>query len=530
MKTYLLTALLVAPLASAAVEKPADWLAARIADGGATAAVIAEIDASGVRTQGFGERARGNDSVPTATTQFQVGSITKAFTNLLLAEMVADGKAKDEGTLRAAFGSDLAPKNEAIGKITLIELATHTSGLPRLPANMDASGPDPYAGYDTKALFAGLNGSRDEQPLGHFYAYSNFGAAALGEALGRLDGRGYREALQKRVIAPLGLSRTGFAADLDAASATSEGRSVGAWRFAAFAPAGAIWSSAGDLAKLVQACLGTQPWPLKHALDGDFVRRSDAGPFSVTRVWHLAPAGDAQVVWHNGATAGFHSVLAFRRDTKQGYVVLLSGDADPTGVVLKALGYEQKPPQWPPVDESVFGQYQLTKDFGIGIFERDGVLLLQATGQMALPIYGIGDDWYALGDVDASVHFVREGGKVVKLELAQNGVVQAGTRTAALATMAARQEVKLDAKLLDEYVGSYALGPGNELTVRKREGGLEAVLTGQQWLPIYASRKDEFFYRVVDAQLRFTRNKAGKVDAVRLLQGAIDQEAPRVER
>lgn len=530
MKTIVLAALLVAPLAAGAAEKPADWLAARIADGGASAAVLAEIDANGVRTQGFGKRARGSDSVPTATTQFQVGSITKAFTNLLLAEMVAEGKAKDEGTLRAAFGAEIAPKNADVGAITLIELATHTSGLPRMPVNMDASGPDPYAGYDAKALFAGLNASRDKQPLGHFYAYSNFGAATLGEALGRLDGHGYRDALAKRVLQPLALSRTTFAPDLDAATATSEGRSVGAWRFDAFAPAGALWSSAGDLAKLVQANIGTQPWPLKHELAGDFERRADAGPYAVTRVWHLAPAGDAQVVWHNGATAGFHSVLAFRRDTKRGYVVLLSGDADPTSVVLEGLGYAPTPPKAATVDKAVFGQYALTKDFGVGIFERQGQLFLQATGQPAFPIQPVGDDWYALGDVDASVHFVREGGKVTKLELAQNGIVQPAPRSAEVATMAARQEVALDAGLLDEYVGSYALGPGNELTVRRREGGLEAVLTGQGWLPIYASAKDEFFYRIVDAQLRFTRNKAGKVDAVRLLQGAIDQEAPRVER
>jgi CubicO group peptidase (beta-lactamase class C family) len=530
VRKLLLACLLSLPAAATAEPPPTDvesWLEARVADGTVTAAAFATIDGADSRVRGFGKRADGGDVGP--GTQFQAGSITKVFTNILLAEMVEDAVVEETTALGEVFGVALAPRNEAVADITLGRLATHTSGLPRLPANLDAGDvADPYGGYDAKELIAGLDGTRDRQPLGRFYSYSNFGAAVLGEALGRADGRGYRAALAARVLAPANLSRTGFVPGADRAAATVGGAAVDAWRFDAFAPAGGLWTCASDLAYFVGTYFGLKH-SLLHDTGSDGVRSADAGPFGVSRVWHLAPAGAETILWHNGATRGFQAIVAFRQDTQRGIVVLVAGDADPTEVVLRALGHVPAKPRAAKFDAGVLGQYQLAPSFGIGVFERNGQLFGQATGQPAFTLHAVGDDWYALGEVDASLRFVREAGKVAGLQLAQNGVLQDAKRVADVAAAAARREIELAADVLAAYPGSYQLAPGVVLAVRPREGGIEAMLTGQPWFPVYASAKDRFFYRVVDAELAFERDDTGKVTAVTLHQGGVVQRAPRAE-
>ncbi|HET7842711.1 MAG TPA: DUF3471 domain-containing protein, partial [Xanthomonadales bacterium] len=101
-------------------------------------------------------------------------------------------------------------------------------------------------------------------------------------------------------------------------------------------------------------------------------------------------------------------------------------------------------------------------------------------------------------------------------------------RVADVAAVAARKEIALPDDALAAYAGEYQLAPNVVIAVRPREGGIEAMLTGQPWFPVYASAKDRFFYRVVDAELEFERDADGKVVAVTLHQGGIDQRAPRV--
>lgn len=529
----LLAAAAVGPATNAAA--PADapdavdrFVETGLADGSIAGAAVARIDAGGVSTQGHGRRTLPDGAPPTGDTQFQLGSITKVFTNLLRAELVEAGVVADDTTLGALLGEGFDPRNDAVAAITLASLSTHTSGLPRLPSNLPLDDPDPYAKYAARDLVAGLERAREAQPLGHFYSYSNFGAGVLGYALGIADGGGYRKALATRVLAPLGLQRTGFEPGDDAASAVSGGKAVPHWRFDALAAAGALWGSAGDLGRLVQVFLGDAKASLRHDLARDLaVVERPHGAFDLTRVWHVAYAGEHPFYWHNGGTAGFHSFVGFRPDARRGVAILVSGDADPTAAGLDALGRTPREPRRAPVDASLAGQYRLTPAFGLGVHEVDGVLVVQATGQPAFALHAVRDDWYALGEVDASVRFVREDGRVVAAELAQNGIVQRAGRVAGTADVAARREIALDAATLDGYVGAYAFAPGVALTVRRRDAGLEAQLTGQPFFPVFPRAADRFFYKVVDAELAFERDDEGKVEAVVLHQGGVEQRAKR---
>jgi hypothetical protein len=334
--------------------------------------------------------------------------------------------------------------------------------------------------------------------------------------------------LTRHVIEPLGLKHTALDPGANAVDASQDGQTVAAWRFDALAGAGALWGSVDDLARLVQVWLGTHPHRLRHDLAADLeIIVPQAGAYAVTRVWHVARAGKHPIYWHNGGTAGFHSFVGFRPDSGRGVAILTSGDADPTAVGLKSLGATAVPAPPVAIDEAILGQYQLSPELGVGILKVDGVLVAQATGQPAFALHAAGDDWYAFGDIDASVHFLRGQGAITGLELAQGGRLQRAGRVADAALAAARREISLDATTFDAYVGSYAFAPGVALTVKRREGGIEAQLTGQPWFPVYARVADRFFYKVVDAELEFERDAGGKVTAVVLHQAGIEQRGQR---
>lgn len=514
--------------AAAAADELDAWLAARQADGSLAAASVARITGAQVRTSGFG---RIDERVPAGDTPFQIGSITKVYTNLLLAEAVAAGDLRYRDAIGGLLPEKLQPANPAVARITLEALATHRSGLPRLPPNLDlANTVDPYADYDEDKLLAGVAKARAGQPLGSFYTYSNFGVGLLGYLLGRQDGQGYRANLKQRVLAPLGLEETGFEPGEGAARAIQGGEAVRAWGFDdALAGAGALWGSTDDLARLVQAYLGHHEHQLAHALAEDLRVLGAAGDFEITRVWHVARAQGQPVYWHNGGTAGFNSFVGFRPDREEGLALLVSGGADPTDIGLRALGVAPIEPGEAEVDESLFGQYELSPQFGIGIHAEHGKLLAQASGQPAFQLHPLGEDWYALGEVDVALHFVRRDGQVEALELAQDGQLQMARRSHAVALSQQRREIEVDKAAQAALVGDYVFAPGLQLVVSLADAQLMAQLTGQPAFPVYPRSADRYFYKVVDAELQFVRGQDGKVEAVILHQAGIEQRAARVD-
>jgi CubicO group peptidase (beta-lactamase class C family) len=480
---------------------------------------------------GAGALAPDGGAPPTRATRYQIGSVTKVLTNLLLAEMVARGEVSYDTTLRDLLADEVDFANEAVGDITLMELATHTSGLPRLPANLaPANNRDPYADFDREALYRALASTREGQPLGKRYAYSNFGLGLLGHLLGRVHGDGYRAALAERVLAPLGLEATGFDAGKSAASGYSGGQVTQAWTFDALAGAGALWSNADDLMRLAGIQLGASDHGLAHDLAGDReIVVAEAGPFRLTRVWHVAESAEGRIFWHNGATSGYKSFFGFRPETGEALALLLAGDVDPLGVASAWFGIEIEVPVAEWLDPGIAGQYRLGPQLGIGVFAGERGPVAQLSGQPPAALEAVGDDWYAINVADASLRFLREDGEIVAVELVQNGVVQRAEKVADEAAVRSRREVELSPEELEAFVGEYELAPQASFTIRRGDSGLEARLTGQPFFPIFPRGEDVFFYKVVDAELHFQRDENGEVDALVLHQGGIEQRAERVE-
>ncbi|WP_103030155.1 serine hydrolase domain-containing protein, partial [Salinibacter altiplanensis] len=193
-------------------------------------------------------------SAPTARTLFEIGSVTKTFTGLLLADAIARSPV-DPSTPVAALLPDsvaLAPSDSTT--MTLKHLATHRSGLPRLPANLNpAVRPgDPYAAYDAQALHAFLDGYVPPRPPGVQYEYSNLGVGLLGHLLARRADTTYAALVRQRITGPLGLSDTRAALSKEQRRRFAQGHNrAGAptspWHFEALAGAGALRSSAADM-------------------------------------------------------------------------------------------------------------------------------------------------------------------------------------------------------------------------------------------------------------------------------------------
>lgn len=315
-----------------------DEAVARRGSGYAGLAVAAFMDqAEGFCAAGRVERPPGPDTL------FQIGSVTKVVTALLL----ADAAARGEVTLEEPV-TTFVPELSAVqggAAVTLAHLATHTSGLPRLPPGLLREGlrhrEDPYRDLDAEALRWAVTRTRLRSTPGVRVRYSNYGAGLLGLALEVITGATYASLVADRVAAPLGLRDTVVTprpdqADRRAVGHSRRGRPVPYWDLAALAGAGALFSTPHDLLRLLRAHLDPPAGTLGEAVRLVQQPRARAGRMlQVGLGWHLTPLPRTPhtVLWHNGGTGGFSSYVGMLPGALAGVVVLASTarPVDPIG-------------------------------------------------------------------------------------------------------------------------------------------------------------------------------------------------------
>jgi len=221
----------------------------------------------------YGSVQLGGTSPPHGDTLFEIGSITKVFTTLLLADMAERGEVELDDPVQKYLPPEGQLPGSAGAAITLRHLATHTSGLPRLPGNLDdpSQNPgDPYAHYTEEALLAFLAGFRPKRKPGRINEYSNLGSGLLGYLLARHAWRSLEALLQERVLAPLGMHDTALTLVPEAAArlapAHSGGKEVSHWDLGILAGAGGLRSSTNDMLRFLAAQLGQGGAPLQPAI------------------------------------------------------------------------------------------------------------------------------------------------------------------------------------------------------------------------------------------------------------------------
>ncbi len=413
----------------------------RVKEGRATGIVVGVLEANGTRNiQAFGTAGPG--ALPLdAETVFEIGSISKVFTGIVLADMAAEGVLAIEDPLQGHVPDGVTVPSRPGQTIRLVDIAMHRSALPRLPDNMDPADPsNPYGDYTAEMMFDFLNSHELRRDVGSEYEYSNLAVGLLGYVLALKNGTDYEELVRNRILTPLGMANSGITLTPKMAQHFAKGHDhsgnvVPYWDLPTLAGAGALRSNMNDMLNFIEANVGQATSSLEQSMRRSHqVLGAAGGDNSVGLNWHIRAVGDDRIVWHNGGTAGFRTFAGFDPDRGVGAVVLTNSahGADDIGFHLINNAVPLAQPRAPRIEvdvdrgtmERYVGIYELAPAFRITVTLEDSGLAVQATSQPKFPVFAESEMVFFLKVVDAQVEFVIEEGAVAALILHQNGASQ----------------------------------------------------------------------------------------------------------
>ncbi len=454
---------------------------------------------------------------------FEIGSITKVFTGLLLAQAVVEKKVTLEMTISSLLDPKLTFADPRIAAITLKQLSTHTSGLPRLPENAAAGmvEEDPYANYDEKLLLAFITSTKLEGEGPYACSYSNVGVGLLGHLLGKVHQTTWEDAVTKKVCLPLGLKDTAVEPEkLPRATPHAGEKVVKPWHLDAMAGAGALRSTAADMMKFGEAMLHPEKTPLKEAFAIALKPHADApalGGQIGLGVFISKLDGDL-TFHHDGGTGGYCSGMQVILAKGIVRVVLISNNSVGGSAVIAATSEAEVTPTTGQKEitlpaetmQQYPGVYELDRDSRFTVLLRDGQLWVNLTGQAFLRAFAKAPDRFFYKAVAAEIGFNRDKDAIQSLTLFQNGRELTAKRVSGTPP-----DYKLrTSKELQPYAGEYVVMGLKKLTVTVRANTLFAQLEGQPSVPVFETAADRFEYDVVKATLIFTRDDKKQINGL----------------
>jgi serine-type D-Ala-D-Ala carboxypeptidase/endopeptidase len=269
---------------------------------------------------------------------FEIGSITKTFTGLILAQMVEQKATRLDEPVRALLPAGTLSTPASGPEITLLDLSAQRSGLPRMPDNFNPADPNnPYADYDKKALYAFVASHGLALPAKPVFGYSNLGVGLLGQALAERAGTTYEALLHREVTGPLGMRDTAITLSPALRARFAPGhdgkhRPARAWDIDALAGCGSIRSTAADMLTYLEAELHPDHLPeaarrtpegktLGPAIRASQVAQGEAqGGMHIALNWFRVDESGSY--WHNGATGGYSAFAGFNPEKDVAIIVL----------------------------------------------------------------------------------------------------------------------------------------------------------------------------------------------------------------
>jgi D-alanyl-D-alanine-carboxypeptidase/D-alanyl-D-alanine-endopeptidase len=379
---------------------------------------------------GYGRLSATDQRVPDGDTVFEIGSITKVFTGILLAQAVINGEVKLDDPISMYLPEGVtAPEYE--GKsITLLDLATHTSGLPRWPWNVYPQDPsNPYADYIMGQMYDFLSGYRLTRAPGSAYEYSSYGFGLLANLLVRRAGQAdYEALLLERIARPLGMdsTRIELTPEMRSRLATPHlNYAVAASNYdnPTLAGSGNIRSMANDMLTFLAANMGLTDTELQPALQlANTPQRPGEILAYIGLGWNLPGSGNG-LHYHGGGTRGDSSFLAWDCERKIGAVVLMNVYDGPK----EYLGYHLRRglPKPFPVDPQVLAAYGGSYQFGNFIVTIcvDGARIYpQVPGNQGGDLIAISENQFYLRELYAEIAFYRnDRGEVDRMEWVGHG-------------------------------------------------------------------------------------------------------------
>jgi len=377
---------------------------------------------------GYGRLSATDERVPDGDTVFEIASITKVFTGILLAQAVVNGEVKLDDPISMYLPDGVtAPEYEG-RSITLLDLATHTSGLPRWPFNVHPKDPsNPYADYTPDQMYAFLSGYRLTRAPGSTYEYSSYGFGLLGNLLARRAGQAdYEALLLERITRPLGMDSTRIELTpemLSNLATPHSSYSVAASNYddPTLAGAGQIRSTANDMLTFLAANIGITDTELQPALQLANTPQRPGEMWTLAYIglgWNLPGSGNG-IHYHGGGAFGYSSFLAWDSERKIGVVVLMNVYDGPRERIAFPLlrGFPLTPV---PVDPSVLaayaGRYRFD-DFDVTIRVDGARIYFGVPGIGEAELIAISEDRFYLADQYADIAFYpNDRGEVDRME------------------------------------------------------------------------------------------------------------------
>ena len=347
MRTCITGAVLVLALVSLGAQAPPetrlhDLIKARVDAGRNVGIVVGTIDAAGKKAiAAYGNPGPG--ALPLdADSVFEIGSITKVFTATILADMAERGEVKLDDPIKKYLPSNIRLPQRNGREITLIDLSTQTSGLPRMPDNFKPADPrNPYKDYTVEQLYDFLSRHELRRDPGAQFEYSNLGVGLLGHVLTLRAKKPYEQLVTERILDPLDMDHTGVTltpwmqAHL-ARGHNNQGQPASNWDIGTLGAAGALRSTMNDMLKFARANLQTRG-KLQVVMQQTHVERAPAGNnMFIGMNWIIRRQNGQDVTWHNGGTGGYRTWLGFDKQKGIAAVVLTNSShgADDLGFEL----------------------------------------------------------------------------------------------------------------------------------------------------------------------------------------------------
>jgi len=412
--------------------------------------VVGVIDENGARIISYGKPGQQSTQALNGDSVFEIGSATKVFTAILLADMVERGEVSLDDPISKYLPKSVKTPTRDGMEITLRQLSDQTSGLPRMPSNLTPKdNQNPYADYSVEQMYEFLSGYTLTRDIGAKYEYSNLGVGLLGHILSLRAGTDYETLVRTRICQPLKMdsTRIKLTPEMQVRLATGHSASlkpVSNWDLPTLAGAGALRSTANDMLKFLAANLGTSKSPLLVAMQKTHQTQHDTGipDLEIGLGWHILKKFNTEIVWHNGGTGGYHSFIGFDQKKRKGVVVLSNSanDIDDIGRHILESQYPLAKIETPKerkeikLDPKVFdayvGEYQLAPGFVFTI-SREGERYFSAvSGQGRFEIFAETETVFFLKVADAQITFAKDDkGQVTHLVLHQNGVDQRAKKT-----------------------------------------------------------------------------------------------------
>jgi CubicO group peptidase (beta-lactamase class C family) len=530
--------------------------------------VVGIIDINGPRYYSYGKASLSRDQILDEHSVFEIGSITKVFTAIMLADMVSKNEVGLDDPIEQYLPDKVSVPSRNNVHITLAHLATHTSGLPRMPDNFAPANPsNPFADYSVDQMYDFLSNHTLRHDAGVEYEYSNYGTGLLGHILALRSGMTYEELFKQRIADVICLDDTRITLTSDMEDRLAKGYSNGIevenWDIPTLAGAGALRSTVRDMLRFIAANMGLEETPLYAAMQATHEPRVMNGPanMKVGLGWVIRVSDDRETIWHNGGTGGYRSFAGFVRGGGTGVVVLTNSLTS-----VDDIGFHLLDPSFPIRKikpsiamilsktisekgvEAAIKEYHTLKDnqpedydfnelelnnLGYRYLQEGEVetaiaifkLNVQAYPESSNTYDSLGESYMEQGNIELAILNYK---KSLELnqgnENAKNMLIKMGVDVEKLS-----KHVVVAPEILQTFVGKYQLAQSFIITITRDGEKLMAQATGQRGFEIFPMSETKFFYKVVDAQITFNLNEAGEIESLMLHQGGRNIPGRKVE-